>query len=72
MAITVRRHPRRAWRRTTPFPDPTITLGDRPELQVRNLLDDPQLRRSMGLDVVANPRPHPRFDRRRLREEAAA
>lgn len=46
---------------------------DRTDLRIRNLLDDPGLRRAMGLDEAApSDRPEPRFDRRRLLERAAA
>ena len=45
---------------------------DRPDLQIRSLLDDPQLRRAMGLEAPAAIRPEPRFDRRRLLDAAAA
>ena len=66
------------------------TVGDEPtaaasiatnsDLQVRNLLDDPRLRRAMELDTVdpaANAdapgeRPTPVFNRRRLLERRAA
>jgi len=52
------------------------SLLDRPDLRIGNLLDDPRLRRAMGLDepvpAPAVSRPEPRFDRRRLLEEAAA
>ena len=43
---------------------------DRPDLQIRSLLDDPQLRRAMGLEAPAAVRPQPRFDRRRLLDGA--
>lgn len=46
--------------------------SDRPDLQIRSLLDDPQLRRAMGLEAPAVVRPEPRFDRRRLLDAAAA
>ena len=48
------------------------SLLDRPDLQIRNLLDDPRLRRAMGLDTPAAPRPLRRFDRRRLLDDDAA
>ena len=62
------------------------SLANRADLQIRNLLDDPGLRRAMGLDlpltatelavVPAAPkvteRPRRPFDRRRLLEAAAA
>ena len=54
---------------------------ERGSLQIGNLLDDPDLRRAMGLEVYAQPAPPPeelsaplpppRFDRRRLLEPAA-
>lgn len=47
------------------------SLLDRPDLQIRNLLDDPALRRAMGLDVPDTPRPPRRFDRRRLLGDVA-
>lgn len=56
-------------------PAPAGSLLDRPDLQIRNLLDDPGLRRAMGLDEpVVEPagRPVPRFDRRRLLDRAVA
>ena len=57
--------------------------SEHPDLTVRNLLDDPRLRRAMGLDVDvassppsvpagAAPRPEPVFNRRRLLERDAA
>jgi hypothetical protein len=64
----------------TPLPR---SEGERDDLKIRNLLDDPALRRAMGLDLVgamvAPARaerlvpswPEPRFDRRRLLEAAA-
>lgn len=62
-------------RRTRPTtPEPTA-LADRPDLQIRNLLDDPRLRRAMGLDepvAAVAARPEPRFDRRRLLDRAVA
>lgn len=54
------------------------TIRHRDDLQVRNLLDDPRLRRACGLDPeghrIPKVRPHPqlRFDRRRLLDAAAA
>ena len=64
--LKFRRH--RAARRKAASP----TL-DRPDLRIGNLLDDPRLRRSMGLDAPAETaRPEPRFDRRRLLDDAAA
>ena len=62
------------------------SLMARPELQIRNLLDDPGLRRAMGLDqssltaaeapatvkVATKARPGRRFDRRTLLETLAA
>jgi hypothetical protein len=62
------------------------SLANRADLQIRNLLDDPGLRRAMRLDVSpdstelavvpAGPkvteRPRRPFDRRRLLEAAAA
>ena len=58
---------------------PVGSLLDQPDLRIRNLLDDPRLRCSMGLDravveasVEVADRPQPRFDRRRLLDEAAA
>ena len=80
------------WNRlfTSPALEPSHTDTpdtDRPDLRIGNLLDDPRLRRAMGLDVTAldvtvldaarsdtaDPeRPQPRFDRRRLLDEAAA
>src|SRR5215213_6730903 len=62
------------------------SLMARPELQIRNLLDDPALRRAMGLDqssltavmapatakAARTPRPGRRFDRRTLLETLAA
>lgn len=74
----------------SPAPDTSHTDTpdtDGPDLRIGNLLDDPRLRRAMGLDVtvldpteldpteldVTEPeRPQPRFDRRRLLDEAAA
>jgi hypothetical protein len=56
---------------------PESVVG-RPDLQVRNLLDDPDLRRAMGLDLLhtevtvaatqvsVKRRPQRRFDRRML------
>ena len=56
----------------------------RPDLQIRNLLDDPALRRAMGLDLLhaevtvaatqvsLMQRPQRRFDRRMLLEGVAA
>jgi hypothetical protein len=63
------------WRRRAPRPDVHASLHDRPDLRIRNLLDDPRLRRSMGLDepdVDVVVRPEPRFDRRRLLDDRAA
>ena len=64
------------FRRRTPAPvvQPGADLADRPELQIRDLLDDPALRRAMGLaDAESrNDVPTPRFDRRRLLDQAAA
>ena len=67
-------------RRTTrrpPMVTATTSLDradvDRADLRIGNLLDDPGLRRAMGLDQPAPAdRPEPRFDRRRLLERAAA
>ncbi|MDJ0771139.1 MAG: hypothetical protein QNJ12_20290 [Ilumatobacter sp.] len=66
---------------TTP-PLEVVTTSLRDDLQIRNLLDDPRLRRSMGLEVLpygvpAEPLPAPvrpavPFNRRRLLGEAAA
>ena len=39
---------------------------DRADLRIRNLLDDPQLRRAMGLDAPTVELQQPRLDRRRL------
>jgi hypothetical protein len=63
---------------------PESVVG-RPDLQVRNLLDDPHLRRAMGLDllhaevtvaatqqVFEIQRPQRRFNRRMLLEGVAA
>jgi hypothetical protein len=71
------------WRSTVDAPTDHLTLAsDRGELQVRNLLDDPTLRRAMSLDaavvvaapalVVATSRPEPVLNRRRLLERDAA
>jgi hypothetical protein len=72
------------WRSTVDAPTDQLTLAsDRSELQVRNLLDDPTLRRAMGLDAVAavvapaalvtaTSRPEPVLNRRRLLERDAA
>jgi hypothetical protein len=46
----------------------------RADLQIRSLLDDPDLRRVMGLDIKAPTTPvvlEPRYDVRRLLEAAA-
>lgn len=48
--------------------DPTATRAD---LQIRNLLDDPDLRRLLGLDNVAAPLPPPLPPPRVLEEVAA-
>ena len=51
------------------------SLADRPELRIRDLRDDPRLRRAMGLDTPSSsrsPRPLRRFDRRRLLDDTAA
>lgn len=48
------------------------SLLDRPDLRIGNLLDDPRLRRAMGLDTPTVPAPQRRFDRRRLLDDAAA
>jgi hypothetical protein len=61
-------------------PAPVTEVRHRDELKIRDLLDDPCLRRACGLDpdsdVVPDVKPHPmpelRFDRRRLLENAAA
>lgn len=55
-------------------PRPTVDASgsDRSDLQIRSLLDDPQLRRAMGLETPVAVRPEPRFDRRRLLDAAAA
>jgi hypothetical protein len=53
-------------RRPTPLPATNGSLLDRPDLRIRNLLDDPALRRAMGLDAPETERPQHRFDRRRL------
>ena len=62
-------------------PEPVV---GRPDLQIRKLLDDPALRRAMGLDLLHAEvtvaatqvsvmlRPQRRFDRRRLLEGVAA
>jgi hypothetical protein len=77
------------WRPTVsdaPTDVPSSLASEHPELTVRNLLDDPRLRRAMGLDVdaantlpavpavsaVATARPEPRFNRRRLLQRDAA
>lgn len=57
-------------RSTPPPPIDDRPLTDRPDLRIGNLLDDPALRRSMGLDRPAWP--PPRFDRRRLLDRSAA
>jgi len=44
---------------------------DRADLQIRSLLDDPQLRRAMGIEVPAAVQPQPRFDLRRLLDGAS-
>lgn len=54
---------------------PGTSLLERPELRIRNLLDDPALRRAMGLDgpePAPERRPEPRVDRRRLLDRRAA
>ena len=50
------------------------SLLDRPDLRIGNLLDDPRLRRAMGLEVPVPVAAHTeqRFDRRRLLEQAVA
>lgn len=56
-------------------PRPVADVPQRADLQIRNLLDDPRLRQAMGLstpDLQPAVRPQPRFDRRRLLDEAAA
>lgn len=55
-------------------PRPTVDASSphRSDLQIRSLLDDPQLRRAMGLEAPVATRPEPRFDRRRLLDAAAA
>ena len=66
------------WIRVT-MPPPAVP-HHRDDLKVRNLLDDPRLRRAVGLDpngsempeVRARPMPDVRFDRRRLLDRAAA
>jgi phage pi2 protein 07 len=50
----------------------TSDRSDRADLQIRNLLDDPRLRRALGLEGPTVARPAPRFDRRRLLDDAAA
>lgn len=69
------------WNRVTEaWPPPVVALRHREDLKARNLLDDPRLRRAVGLDpdgnemptVKAHPMPELRFDRRRLLEAAAA
>ena len=68
------------WTRVTESPAPVISLRHREDLQPRNLLDDPRLRRAVGLDphgtempqVEAQVWPELRFDRRRLLAAAAA
>lgn len=69
------------FRRRKPAAEDHHSLLDRPDLRIRNLLDDPGLRRAMGLDAPAaegaprasrRPRPPRRFDRRRLLDETAA
>lgn len=66
-------------RTRTPAAAPARVLAEHPDLRIRNLLDDPALRRAMGLEgpavhaIPAPPtRPAPRFDRRRLLDAAAA
>lgn len=66
-------------RTRTPAAAPACIVAGHPDLRIRNLLDDPALRRAMGLDVPAihaaparPARPAPRFDRRRLLDAAAA
>jgi hypothetical protein len=61
-------------------PAPVTSLQGREDLKPRNLLDDPALRRAVGLDphgtempkVAPTPVPELRFDRRRLLAAAAA
>jgi hypothetical protein len=69
------------WRPTvSDAPAAPSLASEQPDLTIRSLLDDPALRRSMGLDVVVAPvslvvtplRPQPVFNRRRLLEGAAA
>jgi hypothetical protein len=75
------------WKRNkrTATEHPAESLMARPDLQIRSLLDDPGLRRAMGLDqplavatsvapslVAVTPRPRRRFDRRSLLEDVAA
>lgn len=57
-------------RRSRTVPSTELPLRERPELQIRNLLDDPALRRAMGLGVTELPQR--RFDRRRLLDAVAA
>jgi hypothetical protein len=73
------------WNKRTATEHPAESLTTRPDLQIRSLLDDPGLRRAMGLDqaltvatsvaptvVSVNQRPRRRFDRRSLLEGVAA
>ena len=67
------------WKSVVESTDASVTpLHQRSDLQIRNLLDDPRLRRACGLDPqsthvpAVRAHPHVRFDRRRLLETAAA
>jgi phage pi2 protein 07 len=62
----------RSPRARTDQPIVTAATSDRADLQIRNLLDDPRLRRALGLEGPTVERPAPRFDRRRLLDDAAA
>lgn len=44
----------------------------RPDLRIHNLLDDPNLRRAMGLDRIPTDTHEPRDRRRRRSKDAAA
>ena len=69
------------WRSTVTDTTPSTTLAsENPELAIRDLLDDPALRRAMELELAAHAplasiapvRPEPVFNRRRLLERDAA
>lgn len=77
----LKHHPRSASRSLrTAAPDDAVTSLERSDLRVGNLLDHPELRRAMGLGEPESATVHelrpatpaPRFDRRRLLEQASA